>query len=62
MFPFSPGSSKSANYLCLDIEMYNITIYYENICKKVIAFLSYCVVQIPDSILKIYQKRKITFN
>ena len=27
MFPFSPGSSKSANYLSLDIEMYNITIY-----------------------------------
>ena len=57
MFTFSPGSCKSANNLCLNIE-----IYYENICKKVIAFLSYCVVQIPDSILKIYQKRKITFN
>ena len=57
MFTFSPGSSKSANYLCLDIEM-----YYENISEKVIAFLSYCVVQIPDSILKIYQKIKITFN
>ena len=57
MCAFSPLLSKSANYLCLDIEM-----YYENICKKVIAFISYCVVQIPDSILKIYQKRKITFN
>ena len=57
MCAFSPLLSKSANYLCLDIEM-----YYENICKKVIAFISYCVVQIPDSILKIYQKRQITFN
>ena len=57
MFSFSPGSSKSANYLCLDIEM-----YYEYICKKAIAFLGSYVVQIPDSILKIYQKRKITFN
>ena len=35
---------------------------YEYVCENVIACLSYYILQIPDSMVKIYQKRKIIFN